>query len=151
MNEVEPIQNPELAAAIDRLAEDPTGAAKDEVLALLPEATLLLLHMGEKLEFAEVDEEGKVLPEGSRLAFAVTESEDGETYLPAFTDWQAIGDYVEGEVTGVGMPAVHIFIMALEGDTFEGVVINPGGNALPLSKPILQFLLASAGFGPAEA
>lgn len=53
MNEVEPIRNPELAAAIERLAEDPTDAAKDEVLALLPLAPLLLLHMGEKQEVAE--------------------------------------------------------------------------------------------------
>lgn len=66
--EAELVENPEIAAALDRLMEDPSDAAIISILSMLGGATQLLLHLGD-LKSAYSAEKGTYLP-GSEPAMA---------------------------------------------------------------------------------
>jgi hypothetical protein len=137
------IENPDLVRALARLATDTSDAAKDEVVAQLQRATFLVAILGDE---TEIPEDGQVVfQKGSRIQILTAESDDGSTFLPLFTDWRAIRDYVDDPVNGMVMPAKNAWAFALHDKLYEGVVINPVGDTLPLGRPMVEFLLAAAG------
>lgn len=133
-------ENPALARALERLANDPASdAAKDVVLAELRLATFLIAVTAEEAREGGEDTEGDgAAPQASELQILTAEQDDLQ-YLPLFTDWQEIAGFTDLEVQGLIMAARDVWAFALE-DGYDGVVINPNGNALPLGKPLLEFL-----------
>jgi hypothetical protein len=67
------------------------------------------------------------------LVQLVSAERQGKTYLPRFTDFQALLAYTQREVAGMGVPAVDAFGLALA--RFDGAVINPAHDALPSATP----------------
>jgi hypothetical protein len=139
------IENPDLVRALERLAADTSDAAKDEVVAQLQRATFLMVILKDELETPEENQGPVVFDKGSRIQILTAESDDGNVFLPLFTDWQAIRDYTEDPVNGLIMPAKDAWAFALHDEIYEGVVINPAGEPLPLGRPMVEFLLAAAG------
>lgn len=138
----QPVENPALVDAIERMASDNSDAAKDAVLAEIQRATYLLAVVADEtmIEPGEEDGEGTIA-KGKEIEFVIAES-DGLQFLPLFTDWKAIADYTgEMAVDGMVMSADEAWKFALQEDAaYDGAVINPGGNALPLGRPMLEFL-----------
>ena len=58
---------------------------------------------------------------------------DGKNYLLLFTDWAQLRMYSNKNVTGWVLPASDAWAFGLQ-KGFDGVVINPGHNALPLRR-----------------
>lgn len=136
--------NPALSRALENLAKDPSsGPAQDAVLAELPLATFLVaVALEESAREGEAGQEGKEAdgaPQASELQILTAEQDDLQ-FLPLFTDWQEIADYTDLDVKGLVMTARDAWAFALEDGAYDGVVINPAGNALPLGKPLLEFL-----------
>jgi hypothetical protein len=69
---------------------------------------------------------------------------DGKNYLVLFTDWKALQLYTNQKVSGRVLPSKDAWAFALQGKTYDGVVINPAHNALPLERPMLEFLAREA-------
>ena len=137
-----PVENPALVAAIDRLASDYSVAAKDNVLAELNRAVYLVAIFTDEMHTTEPDEKGQVtIQKDSLIKVLNTSDEAGNTYLPLFTDWQAIGLYIDKPVNTLVMPASDAWSWVMNMGEYHGAVINPARNALPLSKAQIQFLL----------
>lgn len=50
------------------------------------------------------------------------------------------------------MPTINALLIALEKDAYDGMVVNPAGNALPLPRKVLELMLMmETGSGPAMA
>ena len=135
------IENPALVEALEKMAADPTDAAKDAVLAEIQRATYLVAVVGEGEAAAPPEGDGAALLE-QELEILTAEQDDLH-FLPLFTDWQAIADYTDMTIHGLVMPARDAWSFALQDGGYDGVVINPAGNALPLGKPLLEFLKSS--------
>lgn len=138
----QPVENPALLRALARLLSDPTEAAKDEVVSELRQATYLVAMISDELEIPADHHGQTVFGEGSEIQVLIAETDDGVAFLPLFTDWQAIGDYTDEKVNAIVMPAAEAWAFALHDEVYQGAVINPAGDALPLGRPMLEFLLA---------
>lgn len=137
-----PVENPELSLAIERLVSDQSDAAKDHLLAALNQANYLAVIITDEMHTSEIDEDGKtVIEAGSKIKIVTTNDERGNAFLPLFTDWPAIRQYIQDglEVSTLVLPAYQAWDMALSGN-YHGVVVNPGGNALPLNAGQIAFL-----------
>ncbi len=77
------------------------------------------------------------IEKGSQFGLLSAEK-DGKNYLLLFTDWNAVSAYTKLNVTAMILPANNAWSFALESNTYQGVVINPAHNALPLERPILE-------------
>lgn len=137
-----PVENPALVAAIDRLASEQSEAAKNNLLAELNKAVYLVAIFTDEMHTTEPDEHGQVtVKKDSLIKVLNTSDEAGNTYLPLFTDWKAIGQYIDKPVNTLVMPAADAWSWVLNMGEYHGAVINPARNALPLSKAQIQFLL----------
>jgi hypothetical protein len=137
------VENPSLVRAMNRVAAENTAAAKDLLLLELQRANYLaaMLPDGEK---ALGTKPGlTVLKKGTRFG-VLSAGKGGKNYLVLFSDWKALKGYTKLEVTGWVLPARDAWSFALQGSTYDGVVINPAHNALPLERPMLEFLFKNA-------
>ncbi len=143
-----PVENPALVAALARVAAENTDDAKDALLAEIQQANYLAAMLTEGLSRSAGDQPGQVtIEQGSKLGVLCAESE-GRNFLVLFSDWAAIKAYTDLKVSGWVLPARDAWALALQGETYDGVVINPAHNALPMERPLLEFLLKHSGPNP---
>lgn len=139
-------RNPALSRALEQLAKTGSDAAKDAVLEEIQRATYLIAVAREGALASNdtaTGADGAALPQQSELQILTAEQDDLQ-FLPLFTDWQEIADYTNLDVQGLVMPAGDAWRFALADGNYDGVVINPAGDALPLGKPLLEFLARAA-------
>ena len=135
-----PVENPALLAAIERLDQDATEEAQKAVWAELRRAVFLVPTLAEGMEL-EPESEGKAtLPEGTLIHFLAGE-QDGKSYLMVFTDLKSIRDYTDLAVKAMILPAEEAWDFALGAGSYDGLVINPGGKALPLERHQLEAMV----------
>ncbi|WP_406610964.1 SseB family protein [Agarivorans sp. JK6] len=133
------VENPALVAALDRVARESSDAAKDELLKQLLKANYLAAVFTDGLKLSSDGGNYQSVEKGSTLGFLSTESE-GKNYLVLFTDWKALSQYTDKKVSGWALHSNNVWLFALQGSTYDGVVINPAHNALPLERPMLEYL-----------
>ena len=133
------VENPALVAAMERVARDGSDESKDELLRQLLRANYLAAMFTEGLKVSSTDEDQKTIEKGSTFGVLSAESA-GKNYLVLFTDWKALGQYTDQKVSGWILPSKDVWSFALQGSTYDGVVINPAHNALPLERPMLEYL-----------
>jgi hypothetical protein len=133
------VENPELVAAMDRVAREGSDEAKDELLKQLLKANYLAAMFADDLKVSSTDSNHQTIEKGSTFGVLSAESA-GKNYLVLFTDWKALGQYTDHKVSGWILPSKDVWSFALQGDTYDGVVINPAHNALPLERPMLEYL-----------
>ncbi|WP_428243475.1 SseB family protein [Gynuella sp.] len=138
------VDNPVLVAAMERVAHEGSDEAKDELIKQLLQANYLAAMFTEDLKISSDKENQQTIEQGSTFGVLCAEN-DGKNYLVLFTDWQALGAYTDQKVSGWILPGQQAWSFALQGDTYDGVVINPAHNALPLERPMLEYLLHHAG------
>jgi len=141
-----PVVNAGLSLAMDRLARDTSDAAKDALLLELNKANYLAVSVGKGLSEGIALSQGQaLLPAGARFDLLMA-GKQGKNYLLLFTDWDAIRAYTKEEVTAIVLPAKDAwsFFSSTLAATYEGIVINPAHNALPLRKPMISYLAAAS-------
>jgi hypothetical protein len=137
------VENTALVAAMERVARENSDSAKDILLHELQRANYLAAMFTEGMKAHEQSPGVKVLPKGSKFG-VLAAGKDGKNFLVLFTDWSALRAYTSRNVTGWALPAKDAWLFALQGTTYDGVVINPAHNALPLARPMLEYLSKSA-------
>ena len=141
-----PVVNAELSLAMDRLSRDTSDAAKDALLLELNKANYLAVSVGKGLSEGIASSNGQaLLPAGARFDLLMA-GKQGKNYLLLFTDWDAIRAYTKEDVTAIVLPAKDAwsFFSSTLAATYEGIVINPAHNALPLRKPMISYLAAAS-------
>jgi len=133
------VENPALVAAMDRVAREGSDESKDELLRQLLQANYLAAMFTEGLKVSSAGGNDQTIEKGSTFGVLSAESA-GKNYLVLFTDWKALGQYTDQKVSGWILPSKDVWSFALQGGTYDGVVINPAHNALPLERPMLEYL-----------
>ena len=143
----QPVENPSLVAAMDRVAEEGSDASKDELLLQLQRANYLAAMFSDDLKMSPGEGKENTIEKGSTFGLLSAES-GGKNYLVLFTDWKALVAYTDQKVSGWVLPSKDVWAFASQGNTYDGVVINPAHNALPLERPILEYLVHHANQQP---
>ena len=133
------VENPALVAAMERVARENSNSAKDALLRELQHANYIAVMFADDLKARESSPGQVTIEKGSKFGVLYAER-DGKTYLVLFTDWQALYAYTQLKVSGWILPAKDAWRFALQGSTYDGVVINPAHNALPLARPMIEYL-----------
>jgi hypothetical protein len=133
------VENPALVRAMDQLASINSEATRDQLVGELQHAEFLA---------ALVPDDGKtpftgppgtaILSKGTRFG-VLAAGKDGKSYLLLFTDWAQLRMYSNNKITGWVLPASDAWAFGLQ-KGFDGIVINPAHNALPLQRDMLQYL-----------
>lgn len=135
------VTNPNLVAAIERLKGDVSDEAKDALLVELNKSNYLAAIFTDEMHASEPDENGKsVIEKDSTIKVLNTSDNNGNIYLPLFTDWDALRKYIDQPVNTLVFPPQDAWHWALEMGDYHGIVINPAENALPLNKEQIQYL-----------
>ncbi len=136
-----PVENPALVASMLRLAKSPTQEARSQLTIELNKAVYLAAVYTDEMHASEPDEEGKTeIEKDSVIKVLITSDDQGNPYLPLFTDWNAIGKYISKPVNSWVLPAEDAWHMALNGGDYHGIIINPGENSLPLNINQIRYL-----------
>ncbi|MGE4545962.1 MAG: SseB family protein [Pedobacter sp.] len=136
-----PVTNPKLVAAIQRLKLDASDEAKDALLIELNKANYLVAIFSDEMHTSEPGENGRVTVEKDSIIKVLNTSDgEGNMYLPLFTDWEAIGKYIDQPVDTLIFPSQDAWYWALNMGEYHGVVINPAEDALPLSRAQIEYL-----------
>ncbi len=133
------VENPALVRAMDQLASNNSEAARDQLVGELQHAEFLaaLIPDDGKTPFAGPPGT-TIVSKGTRFG-VLAAGKDGKSYLLLFTDWAQLRTYTNGKVTGWVLPASDAWAFGLQ-KGFDGVVVNPAHNALPLRREMLEYL-----------
>jgi hypothetical protein len=123
-----------------RVATEGSDEAKDELLAELQQANYIAAMFTDGLKVSPSSEESQETIEKGSTFGVLSAEKDGKNYLVLFTDWEALGAYTDKKVSGWILPSKEAWSFSLQGNTYDGVVINPAHNALPLERPMLEYL-----------
>ena len=134
-----PVENPALLSAIDAMADEPTDSNRSKLLLALNGANLLAAILTDEMITAETAPGQTIIKAGSLIKF-LTAGKDGQSYLSLFTDWNALRTYTNFNVSAMIFPSLDAWQFALQGNTYDGVVVNPAHNAVSLNRQLLQYL-----------
>jgi hypothetical protein len=139
----QPVENPELSAALQQFVTNRDSRAEQELAQQLRRAVFLVPMLADELRIANGVEPGsQVMEPGSRIKLISCVDAAGAQHLPLFTDWPAIRAWTEQQVSTLVIPAAQAWEMVLGNDQYAGAVVNPGAgaHALPLTKQTIAFL-----------
>ncbi|GHB61526.1 hypothetical protein GCM10008107_07980 [Psychrosphaera saromensis] len=133
------VTNPSLVDAMNRLNTDQSSAAKTDLLLELNKSNYLAAIFSDEMNMSEPDENGnKEIEKGSLIKVLNTSDSEGNIYLPLFTDWCAIKNYINKPVDTLVFSPQKAWSWALS--DYHGVVIYSEENSLPLNKSQIQYL-----------
>ncbi len=139
-----PVTNPDLVAAMQRLKVDDGEETTNALLLALNQANFLVVVFTDEMNTTKSDEDGVVVVnEGSLIKVLTTTDSNGDMYLPLFTDWEAIGKRMDKPVNAFVFSSQDAWHWALNMGEYQGIVINPAEDALPLNKELVEFLAST--------
>jgi hypothetical protein len=139
-----PVENPEVVAAIKAAANSESPLLYAALMCALRGANYLVPITKDGMITSPTDEEGQMtIHAGSHINVFTCAAPDGGTLLPLFTDWDEIRRWIDAPVSTLVVPAKDAFAIASR-DEYAGAVVNPGGQAVELSKDLLGRLLSDA-------
>lgn len=127
--EGEAIENPQILSAIQRIGQDRSPDAQQELTMALQRG-LYLVPVFSGAQESE-DEAVQVL---------VCSDEKGDEYLPLFTDEPQLKGWTQEKVQAMVLTAPEAWDFILSQAQCSGGVINPGGESLPLSREMVGLL-----------
>jgi hypothetical protein len=139
----QPVENPELVAAITAFANDPNPTTELAMQRAFNRAVFLGAadFTGATVTPAASGEAGQsVIQPGSRIGLRSAER-DGLSFLAVFTDWPAIRKFTDAHVDGLVLPSADVITMGLS--DYDGVVLNPAGPYLELTHDELGAIRAA--------
>lgn len=133
------VENPALVRAMDELASTHSEPARDQLIGELQHAEFLaaILPVDPKRPLAGPP--GPTIVSKGTQFDVLAAGKDGKSYLLLFTDWAQLRMYTNKNVTGWVLPASDAWAFGLQ-KGFDGVVVNPAHNALPLGREMVQYL-----------
>jgi len=142
----DPVENPDLLAAIADFAREPSQAHRERLFAALPRATYLVPILEDALSLRPGGAGREhVIEPGSRFRLLVcADPETREELLPIFSDASEVAAFTDEKVSVLllALPEVH-GLLASE-PAYAGAVVNPAGTAIPMSRKLLATLGAPA-------
>ncbi|EQM12302.1 hypothetical protein D024_1170 [Vibrio parahaemolyticus 3259] len=63
--------------------------------------------------------------------------------MPVFSDWDALHSFSERPLNGLVFPAKDVWSLFLSSESYEGIVVNPGGDSIVLSKEQIELLVGN--------
>ncbi|MCX6966825.1 MAG: SseB family protein [Verrucomicrobia bacterium] len=131
-SENEPIENPEIVAAIQKIAEDASEEAQQDLTLELQRGLYLVPVFAESASAAQAEE-------GS-MQVLVCMDENEKEFLPLFTDEAALKGWTKEKVSAMVLTAPEAWEFILSQPECAGAVVNPGDVALPLNREMVALL-----------
>ena len=133
------VENPALVRAMEDMAAGNNEANRDRLIGELQHGEFLAAILPDDGKTPLGGPPGAtVVSKGTR--FGVLGSvRDGKSYLLLFTDWAQLRTYTGKNVSGWVLPASDAWAFGLA-KGYEGIVVNPAHNALPLGHEMVQYL-----------
>jgi len=128
----EPIENPDVLAAIQTIATDRSEAAQTTLTLALQRGLYLIPTFTGRLDTEPTDDEAVQV-------LVCTDETDAE-YLPLFTDEAALKAWTQEAVSAMVLTAPEAWNFILSQPECAGGVINPGASALPLNREMVAVL-----------
>lgn len=138
------IENPALKGAFQRHVKERTEASALAVGAALNSANYLIPIISDGLRETPNDPDIVTFEAGSSISFMNCQNEEGEIFLPAFTDWHEIRQWVKAKINVIVMPASELWQFALKDAYYKGIAINPATDAWTLFPANIQALIQDA-------
>ena len=139
-----PIENPALQAAFRRHVEERSEASVTALGQALNSSIYLVPILTDDMLTSPSSPGMVTIEAGSLIKFMNCKNENGESFLPAFTDWHEIQQWVTTEVSTIAMPAAELWQFVLNDANYAGVAINPATVAWTLFPYNIQSLLLEA-------
>ena len=131
-SESEPIENPELVAAIQKFASNGTEDSQYDLTLQLQRGLYLVPVYADDAHAAPAEE-------GSLQVLVCTDEEDAE-FLPLFTDEAVLKAWTKEKVSAMVLTAPEAWEFILSQPECSGAVVNPGDAGLPLSREMITLL-----------
>ena len=125
-----PVENPELIDGMNLFIQDKSENNLSKFINGLLKAKFLVLSYNDEME-VEQDGENTVIKQNSKLKFLNCFNEDGEAFLPLFTDWKEVNVWLKEPDKNIGgfvMDTFEAFEFVKIGQDYNGIVINPGSK-----------------------
>jgi hypothetical protein len=130
--ENEPIENPELLAAIETITHDKSEDAQYALTLALQRGLYLVPAFSGRLDTEPSDDE--------TLQILVCTDENDAEFLPLFTDEAALKAWTSEDVSAMVLTAPEAWDLILSQPECSGGVINPGDKAVPLNREMVGLL-----------
>lgn len=131
-SESEPITNPQILAAIERIAGDRSEDAQQELTLALQRGLFLVPVFTGRIDTEPTDDEA--------VQVLVCTDEKNDEYLPLFTDEAALKAWTDEDVAAMVLTAPEAWEFIVSQPECAGGVVNPGAAALPLSREMVGLL-----------
>ena len=133
------VENPALMRVMGQLVNDNSESTRDQLVGELQRAEFLaaILPDDGKTPFAGPPG-ATIVSKGTRFG-VLAAGRDGKSWLLLFTDWAQLRMYTNKNVAGWVLPASEAWAFGLD-KGFDGIVVNPAHNALPLRHETVQYL-----------
>jgi hypothetical protein len=136
-----PVENPELSLAMMAFSRSRNAQTEQELTLRLRSAVFLVPIITDEMRTTPGSEPGSAtIEQGSLIKMLSCIDGTGAQHLPLFTDWPSIRAWTEQQVSTLVMPAADAWGFVLSQAHYAGAVVNPGERALPLSRPLIQYL-----------
>lgn len=141
----QPVENPDLTAALAAFAAEPTPAALQRLQEQLNRAVYLVAILIDEMNITPDGEAGKATFEkGSRIKVLTCTDPAGAPTLPVFSDWREIRAWTDEPVSTLVLPADEVWSWVTGQSGYQGVVVNPAGQPIPLDLPQVRDLQRQA-------
>ncbi|GEM_PF-93491 len=131
-HEGEPIENPQILEAIERIATDRSEDAQREMTLALQRGLYLVPVFSGRLDTEPTDDQA--------IQVLVCTDENNDEYLPLFTDENALKAWTQENVSAMVLTAPEAWDFILTQPECAGGVLNPGSSALPLNRDMVGIL-----------
>jgi len=131
-SESEPVENPELVAAIEKIAKDHSEESQHDLTLELQRGLYLVPVFTQAPTDAPAED-------GSMQVLVCVDENDAE-FLPLFTDEAALKAWTKEAVSAMVFTAPEAWEFILSQPECAGAVVNPGDTGLPLSREMVGLL-----------
>ncbi|ACM19352.1 hypothetical protein Geob_0990 [Geotalea daltonii FRC-32] len=134
-----PVENPDLVAAIQNHANHNSNESTVELVEAIRKAVFLAAIDERGLNKQEIGKGEIEIQKGSKFGILEVQDSDNRRLLTLFTDWKEFQNYAPSHFSGLIMPSNQVSSYVQTG-SYDGVVINPGGNALPIYRNLIAHI-----------
>ena len=129
----QPLTNPALVKTMDVFKKEQNPRTELDMI-----NAILMARFLSPVNFSEPPVDGQVKPDTTLQHFLITNTKEEQFYL-AFTDWQELEKWSKGERRDAFTAPVQVFAALLDkSKTVRGVVINPFGQNITLTKEMIE-------------
>ncbi len=136
-----PVENPALKAAFAKHRKERTGISADELGIALNSASFLVPIVSDEMKVTPEVGGKFTIEKGSLIKFMNCHNDRGETFLPAFTDWNELRSWAGNEADSFVMPSPELWEFVLNNSNYLGIAINPTSDAWTLLSQNIRTLI----------